>query len=179
METEARLTLIEDRIQALEDREQIRELAVRYCKVVDDMDAVALRAMFTEDAWFHSANEVMDGRGLDAVVETLSGRWHTILTSMHITHGHVVELDLTDADRATGMVFSHAEVVRDGKPMLSAVQYDDVYRRVDEQWRFAERQLSFFYYVDVESYAADLMSGTPVNAGATALPADVPTRSGP
>ena len=173
---EGRLGDIERRVRALEDKDEIAALAVRYGEVVDSHDAEALRALFTDDARFHSANGVMDGQGIDAVMQVLAGRWDVIKTSLHVSHGHVVELNDTDPNRATGTVFSHAEVVRNATPMISALRYDDVYRRVEGRWLFAERKLSFFYYVDAATYIDDLMSDTPVRADATPRPADLGPR---
>lgn len=173
MDVEARLAELEGRVRELEDRDQIKQLAVRYCDVVDSHDAAGLRAQFTNDARWYWVNGVVDARGIDEVMDALAGRWDTILGSFHITHGHAVDMDVDDPDRATGLLFSHAEVLRDNNPMISAVRYDDVYRRVAGEWLFAERKLSFYYYVDAATYVDDLVSGTPVNAAGTKLAADL------
>jgi ketosteroid isomerase-like protein len=176
MDNEARLAELEHRVKGLEDKQAIAELLVRYGQVVDDQDADGLRELFTDDARFHSANGLMDGRGIEGVMQHLAGRWDMIKTSYHITHGHIVNLDPDDSDEATGVLFSHAEIVRDATPMISALRYDDRYRRVEGKWRFAERKLSFYYYVEADGYVADLMTDTPVRVDATARPADVPRR---
>ena len=175
METEARLDELERRLRAVEDKDEIRELAARYCVVIDHKERDALKAMFTEDSRFYSANGLMDGQGIDGVMEVLSGRWDNIAMSYHVTHGHTIELDPNDPDRATGVAASHAEVLRGGKPMRSALLYDDVYRRVDGRWRFAERKLSFYYYVEVDTFSDDLMSGKPLNIDGNPRPADLPS----
>ncbi|MEL0140032.1 MAG: nuclear transport factor 2 family protein [Acidimicrobiaceae bacterium] len=170
----SRLAELERRVQQLEDKDEIAQLGVRYGEAVDDKDADALRNLFTDDAQFHSANGLMDGRGIDGVMHHLAGRWGIIRTSFHNTHGHLIELDANDPDVATGVLFSHAEVVRDDVPMISALRYDDQYRRVDGRWRFAERMLSFFYYVEASDYVADLKTDTPVRVGAAPVAADLP-----
>ena len=38
--------------------------------------------------------------------------------------------------------------------MVTALRYDDVYEKSGGLWRFAERLLSFFYYLNVKDYAA-------------------------
>lgn len=176
MDTDDRLAALEHRIARLEDKDQIAELVVRYGDAVDAHDVPALRALFSDDARWAWANGLGEGVGIDAVIELLTGRFHTIDASLHVSHGHVIELDDDDADRATGVLFSHAEVTREGTPMISALRYDDAYRRVDGTWRFAERVLSFYYYVNAETYVGDLVSGTPVRAGETPMPADIPRR---
>ena len=176
MDTESRLARLEHQVTGLEDKQSIADLLVRYGEVVDDQDPDGLRKLFTDDARFYSANGVMDGRGIDGVMQHLAGRWDIIKTSYHITHGHIIDLDPIDPDAASGVLFSHAEIVREGTPMLSALRYDDHYRRVDGDWRFAERKLSFFYYVEAHNYVTDLMTDTPVRADATPRPADLPRR---
>jgi hypothetical protein len=113
---------------------------MHYGQVVEDQDADGVRELFTEDARFHSASVLMDGRGIEGVMQHLAGRWDIIKTSYHIAHGHIIDLDTDQPDEATGVLFSHAEVLRDGTPMISALRYDDRYRRVEENWRFAERK---------------------------------------
>jgi hypothetical protein len=44
-------------------------------------------------------------------------------------------------------VFAHAEMQRNGQPMLAAIRYQDVYQRCEGRWRFRERGLSFAYGV--------------------------------
>lgn len=177
MDEELRLSDLEARVRGLEDKDEIAELAVRYGHIVDDHDAKKLRGLFTDDARMHYANGVADGQGVDGIMELLAGRWDMIQTSFHVSHGHTIDLDPADPDRATGVVFSHAEVTRNGQPMLSALRYDDVYRRVDGRWRFAERLLSFYYYVEAATYVDDLLSGTPVHAGPNPFAADIPNRA--
>lgn len=177
MDTEARLADLDRRLGGLEDKEAISDLLVRYGEHVDNKDENKLRELFTDDARFYSANGLMDGRGIDAVMAHLGGRWDIIKTSYHITHGNIVDLDAANPDEATGVLFSHAEIVRDGVPMISALRYDDRYRRVDGRWRFSERKLSFFYYVEASGYIADLMTDTPVRVDATARPADLPLQN--
>ena len=65
--------------------------------------------------------------------------------SNHFTHDRIVEFDHMDPDRATGLVSAHAEMQRQGQPMLAAIRYQDVYQRCEGRWRFRERGLSFVY----------------------------------
>jgi 3-phenylpropionate/cinnamic acid dioxygenase small subunit len=155
MENEVRLAELEHRIKGLEDKQAVADLLIRYGQVVDDQDADGVRELFTEDARFHSANGLRDGRGIEGVMQHLASRWDIIKTSYHITHGHILDTD--QPDEATGVLFSHAEIARDGTPMISTCRYDDRYRRVE-----------------ADAYVADLITDTPVRVGATARPADLP-----
>ena len=95
--------------------------------------------------------------------------------SLHVTHGHIIDLDPDDPNSASGVLFCHAEVIpRDPEEgsKVAALRYDDKYRRADGKWRFSERCLSFFYRLDAADYLKGLMSDTPVKGGEAALPAD-------
>jgi hypothetical protein len=61
-------------------------------------------------------------------------------------------------DDAIGQVSSHAEVVRNGDTMVTAMRYYDAYRRTpDGRWRFADRCIHFFYYLPVANYREALV----------------------
>jgi ketosteroid isomerase-like protein len=144
------------RIRELEHREQIRDLVIRYGFAVDERDFPALRAMFTDDAVLRTMSGRAKGVGVDNVVRYFEEHLPSIGPSNHFVHGQTVELDRQDEDHATGLVSSHAELWRDGAPMLTAMRYHDTYRRVDEHWRFQERVQAYMYFVDVREYASVL-----------------------
>ena len=147
------------RLRRLEDRAEIADLVTRYGLAMDDRDVAAFDALFTEDVRIWSADGVMDSRGFGPVTEMFKGRFAVLGPSNHFTHDRLVEFDDADPDRATGLVLSHAEMQRRGQPMLAAIRYRDVYRRVDGRWKFAERGLSFMYYVPTAEYLDALGPG--------------------
>lgn len=149
----ADLSRLEQRIRALEDREAIRELVARYGIVIDNRDLAAVGELFCRDGRFRSRDGVMDAHGRGAVMEQFKGRYAALGPTNHFVHEHIVSLDDDDPDQARGVVTSHAEVVRNGEPMWVAMRYADTYRREDGRWRFADRLLSFFYYLPVREYA--------------------------
>lgn len=147
---------LQDRIRALEDRDEIRELSTRYGLAMDERDVAEVRRIFTDDATLRSKDGVFAAEGLDAIIETYEDRWASLGPTFHVAHGQVLTLDPQNQDRATGRVTAHAEVVRDGTTMVAAVVYEDVYRRVDGAWRIADRNMGYFYYLPVEQYASAL-----------------------
>jgi hypothetical protein len=166
---------VEARLRRLEDKDEIRELAISYGIYVDGRDAPRLRALFTDDARFRTANGVFDSQGGDNLVALLVGREDVAKASLHVQHGHVIDLDADNPDRATGMVYTHAEVVLHAKKMnVSALRYDDEYHRIDGQWRFAERCIKFFYRVNAANFVEEVTSDTPVQGGETLLAAELP-----
>ncbi|HWJ07669.1 MAG TPA: nuclear transport factor 2 family protein [Steroidobacteraceae bacterium] len=169
-------TTLERRLRQLEDRVEIGELVMRYGLVMDDRDVDAMPQLFTPDVRIRSADGVMDARGRDAAVAMFLGRFTVLGPSNHFTHDRLVEFDADDDDRATGLVLSHAEMQRKGQPMLAAMRYRDVYRRWEGSWRFAERLLSFMYYVPTAEYLDAFGPGLDrrMRAYDRAVPADWP-----
>lgn len=165
---------LEERIRRIEDRIAIRELVARYGRVIDDRDIAGIAECFAAHGSFRSRDGVMDARGREAVVEQFHGRFAVLGPSFHYTHDHVIELHPHDPDRASGWVNSHAEVVRLGRAMLAAIRYEDEYVREGGRWRFADRLLSFFYYLPPEEYAQVLLDARRNRAYAEPTPADIP-----
>jgi ketosteroid isomerase-like protein len=166
---------LETRIRRLEDQAEIRQLVSRYCFVIDDRDLAGIGDCFTADGRFRSADGVMDAQGREAIVEQYHGRFAELGPGVHVTHDHVVDLDYDDPHRATGLVSCSAELVRHGKAMLVALRYYDEYRRdEDRRWRFADRLLRFFYYLDAADYAQVLPDPLRNRAYEKPAPADFP-----
>lgn len=162
------------RIARLEDREEIRELVARYGFVVDDRDIDGLAELFTPDGCFRSRDGVIDAHGLPAVIETFHGRYAALTLSLHVTHDHVIRFDEDDPDLARGLLSSHAEVHRNGRTMVAALRYEDLYRRHAGHWRFADRLLSFLYYLPVEDYGDALGRLDRMRAYESPRDADIP-----
>ena len=166
---------LKGRIRRLEDKESIRELAVRCGIYIDRRDPVGLRSVFTDDVRFYFKSGGLDLNGSDETVDFFTNQLNEISKrSLHVQHGHVIDLDLENSDLATGTQFGHSEGVAQDSGVgvrLAAVRYEDVYRRVDARWKIAERCLSFFYQVEASNYLRDVASDTPVQ-GAASLPAD-------
>ena len=147
---------IEQRIARLEARTEIRELVARYCFTIDGRDIEGIGQCFTRDGSFRSLDGVMNAIGRDAVIAQFHGRFAVLGPSNHFTHDHIIEFDERDAGRATGLVNSHAEVVRNDEPMLASLRYHDEYCLEEGRWRFRARTLAFFYYLRPLDYRMGL-----------------------
>lgn len=163
---------LEHRLRRMEDRDEIRTLVARYGFVIDDRDLDGIGALFARDARFRSKDGVMDARGRDAILKQFEGRFSVLGMTIHYTHDHVIRFD--DDDHARGLVSSHSELIRNGQPMLVALRYEDAYVREDGAWRFADRLLSFCYYMDVREYADLLGDRMRMRAYEKPAPADWP-----
>lgn len=150
---------LERRIQCLEAREEIFELIARYGLVMDDRDMAGMDGLFTQDVVLRSMDGVMNATGLDAVVEQFRGRFKVLGPSNHFSHDKIIRFDGDNPEVASGIVLSHAEMNRKGQAMLTAIRYQDSYRREGGRWKFSERVLKFFYYVPAAQYLDALGEG--------------------
>ena len=159
-----------DRIAA---RLAVGELISAYTFAMDNRDLDWAADLFTEDGRFRSADGVLNAQGREAICAQYRERFAALQFSLHVTQDQVITF--TSDDAATGLVSSHAELVRNGTPMIAAMRYHDVYRRCDDaKWRFADRNVRFFYYVPVEQYREALINGGRMRAYGDIREADLP-----
>ena len=165
---------LEARVQQLEDRVAISDLVARYGFTVDDRDIKALAKLFAGNGRFRSQDGVLDAQGRDAIMDQFHGRFAVLGPTNHVTHDHLIWFDADDPDRAFGRLNSHAEVVRHGRTLVTALRYADEYVRSIDGWQFADRLLSFLYYVPAVDYAEALESNTRMRVYDEPTPGDWP-----
>jgi ketosteroid isomerase-like protein len=165
-------TTLEERVARVEDRLAIRELVSRYNMSIDDRDLATVGSLFTENAFFGSIDGAMGATTRQGIVDQFKERYSVLGATNHFTHDQVITFE--SPTRARGQVASHAEVWRKEKAMITALRYADIYEKADGAWRFAERRLSFMYYLNVEDYSTALGVRDRNLAGATPKPADWP-----
>jgi SnoaL-like domain len=165
---------LEARIRRVEDRLDIQEMAVRYGLYVDDRDYDAIMGLFAPDGRLRTAAGVVKGEGAEAVRAYFEHHMPDLGPSNHFVNGHVIDFDEIDPDVATGIVGSHAEMARNGVPMITAMRYLDGYRRVDGVWKFQDRTQTYMYFVDVREYADVLGNRLRIRSSSTPQPADWP-----
>lgn len=154
------LTDVSERLRELDDRHQLRDLTVRYCLAIDDSDWAGLLDMFTAEAQFG------DTRGRENVVELLRSIRSTYGRTIHTANGQT--LRLLDADHASAIVPSHAELDIQGQTVLCAMRYYDDYEREDGTWRFARRSVKFSYALPFTEMSGALTDPLPVRWPGTA-----------
>lgn len=170
------MSTLEDRIARLEAESQIRQLVARYCFYIDDREIDRVATLFTHDCTLRSADGVMNANGVDAIIDLYHGRLDVLGPGHHFMHDIQIDFVGDGKAEATGRVTGHAELWRNGKMMVTAIRYKDLYRNTDDGWRFHDREISFLYYVPVSEYP-DILSGPNRNhAYAQPAPADFPER---
>jgi hypothetical protein len=155
-----------DRIRRLEDRAAIADLAIRYCVAIDDSDYAGMVQMYTAKATLGPTV------GRQEVVDQLRSIRSTYGRTIHVPEAHLITF--TDADHATGIVLSHAELDIQGRTIRCYIRYYDQYERgPDDVWRFADRTLKVAYALPVEDLADSLAAPDPVRwPGTEPAPAD-------
>ncbi|MCW2582125.1 MAG: nuclear transport factor 2 family protein [Klenkia sp.] len=129
------------RIQALEDREAIRDLDARYCRYLDEGQWDRLGGCFTEDGAFDGLSRI---EGRTAVRDFFAGLAAGGLTVLwHHVSNHEIQLD---GDHATVRSLLWQPCVVRGVPQVSAGRYRDQLVRTGEGWRIQEKQVRFSYW---------------------------------
>jgi len=132
---------IEERLQAIEDRTAIVELTARYCHLARNRDVEGIVDLFCEDGVMQAGDVLEKGR---ARLRTMYRDALAELGPMPCVHNHVVALD---GDEATGRCSVEIRMLRNGEAVTAAGHYEDAFRRVGSQWKFARRNLVLYHQV--------------------------------
>lgn len=131
---------LEARLQGLIDKDEIRELALRYCRGVDRKDPALLRSLYTRDGIDNHAN-IFRGSAAE-YVDFLESSFQFIQIGAHYVCNHLIELN---GDEASGEVYALGyHILPSAGPLIESfvgVRYLDRYRREDGEWRFACREV--------------------------------------
>jgi ketosteroid isomerase-like protein len=165
---------IESRLEEVEDRLAIRDLTARYNFAIDDRDLKAVGELFTDNSTFGSKDGAMRATGRDAVLKQFESRFSVLGATNHFAHDHAVWFE--SPTRARGLLSIHAEVWRKEQPMVTALRYEDVYEKSEGLWRFSERLLSFFYYLNIRDYPVAMGTLERNHASDKPVAADFPER---
>jgi len=127
-------------LERLVAKDAIRDLAARYMRGQDRLDAELQMSTFWPDSTTDYG--IFKGSGPDFVAfaqELLTEH----LANQHIIGQHLIEFDDSKPDRAFGEVYYYAfhRILEDGQPfdMLICGRYVDRYERRGGEWRFAHR----------------------------------------
>lgn len=131
---------LEERVRALEDRDQIRELTARYCHAIARAEVATIVDLFCEDGVFEMGERTVRGRSeLEAFYGAVSDS-----PPIPFIQNHVIDLD---GDLAAGLCSVEIRLVQRGEAYTAAGWYDDRYRREGDEWRFTHRLFHVFHWV--------------------------------
>jgi hypothetical protein len=136
---------------------EIQQLRSAYTWCLDTPDIDALIDLFADDAHcefgpygsWDGKEELRAGFS-----ENTSAPGDPFLT-MHITANHLVELQ--GEDRATGRIYLLGQILsQEQGPDGILGHYEDIYRKVDGRWLFADVRLAFHWSSDVGRIAGEM-----------------------
>src|SRR6202158_1717103 len=137
---------VEQRLQEVEDREEIKELTAKYAHWVTRGEGAKVKDLFTDDGRF--INEVIgekpniEVRGrkqLDEIYPALKRGM-----ALPCIHNHIIEIN---GDNAKGTCTIEVRITQNKQSIIGSGYYADTYRRVNDQWKFAERHAYFYHFV--------------------------------
>lgn len=135
------MTELAERLDRVESLLQIADLRARYCHLLDEARWDDFANLFTEDGVFEGVAKAQGRadihRFFSQDVPRLAERfWHFCSNGTCIL----------DGDRATGRISMEYLSVTNGVSYISAGHYDDELQRVDGQWKFRARRITFYFY---------------------------------
>lgn len=131
-------------IQALLDKEAIRELVLKYCRAADRHDSEAMRALYFDDA-LDDHGSYFSGLAMEFI-----DKLPEIQAPMQILHHNVtthnIELDPQNPNYAEGEVYilaMHQATTPDGEliDFIIGGRYLDKYEKRDGVWKFSHRAI--------------------------------------
>ncbi len=138
---------LEERVQQLEDIEDIRRLKMDYAAHCDNhYDAPKIAALFTEDGVFE-AGEFGVHKGRQAVhdlFDPISDDW---TFALHYYMGDKIEVT---GDTATGTWYFWEPATIKGIAVFNAATYYDEYRKIDGRWYFTLQKIDFKFLTPYE-----------------------------
>ena len=161
-----------ERVRRLEDRFAIQDLVAAYCRAIDDRDLEAFLGLFTADATLCHRDGVMRLEGRAAIRDYYTTRFAGYGVTFHSPHAHAVVFD--GPESASGTVTGHAEMSVDGELVVAAIRYSDAYRRESGGWRFASRELAFWYYMRLADLPSGFADGLRKHYKGERIPAELP-----
>ncbi len=124
-------------VQQLSDREQIRDLALRYCRGVDRLDPDCMNSAYWPDAIDDHGNFVGNAHDFSdhCMVAHLRWKW-----TMHSIYNHLIDLD-ADGVHARGEIYNITNLCRADTGAIDTWygRYLDRYEKRGDEWRIIHR----------------------------------------
>ena len=134
---------LETLVREMADREAIRDLPLKYCHLVWKKDVPSIVNLFTDDGEFDAGGAVPVAKGRAELLKSyLQGLGD--LDPRPFIHNHVIELH--SSTHATGNCYLDLRATQNGRSMIAAGYYDDVYKKVGDEWKFRSRKFHVLYW---------------------------------
>jgi ketosteroid isomerase-like protein len=140
---------LEQKIQELVDREEIRDLIATYAHRV--AHGAAFDDLFTDDGvWTirrlpDETVEVINGKA--ELKQHFGGPVQPGDHPLPMIHNFLIKID---GDNATGINSNELRITVNGQSIIASGYYEDIYRRVNGHWKFARRDTTFIHWVPIQ-----------------------------
>jgi ketosteroid isomerase-like protein len=140
---------LEQKVQELCDREELRELIAKYAHKIARGYSVA--DMFTDDGVFITRApgqppvEVRTKAAITKMYEDAIPK--RVDTPKPQIHNYVLVID---GDNARGVCSNELRITSKGESIIASGYYDDVFRREDGRWKFVVRDAVFLHWVPIQ-----------------------------
>jgi len=138
---------LEQKVQELTDREEIRELIARYAHRVAHGESNA--DLFTDDGVFITR---IPGRPVqtadrEQIIKLYKDAGSRPDHPLPMIHNYLISIS---DDEATGLCSNELRITEDGRSVIASGYYEDRYRRENGRWKFAMRDATFFHWVPIQ-----------------------------
>lgn len=134
---------LEEKVEELWNREQIKSLTYAYGECILRRDARGMANLFTDDG---AVDFSWLGRGIhtgrEAIARHYAGTWESRVRPFFTNH----YIEFIDRTHARGWCWLDNRAVRDGESLIGAGKIYDEYRLVDGRWLFSSRRVVLFFF---------------------------------
>lgn len=139
---------LEQKVQELADREEIRELISRYAHRI--ARGISVADLFTEDGAYlrrapGHAPRVVQPRS--AIEKMYAGTSLAEAHPMPMIHNYLLAIN---GDEATGLCSNELRITENGESIIASGYYEDKLRRDNGRWKFVVRDANFFHWVPIQ-----------------------------
>jgi hypothetical protein len=138
---------LEQIVQELADREEIRELIARYAHRVAHGESNA--DLFTNDGVFITRipGRPVQTLGREKIVKLYKDAGSRPDHPLPMIHNYLISIS---GEEATGLCSNELRITEDGRSIIASGYYEDRYRRENGNWKFAVRDATFFHWVPIQ-----------------------------
>lgn len=131
------------RVRTLEDIEEIRRLRMLYHHYINTGAFHRVPDLYSDDAEF-VMGDVARGRGRTEIAAIFAGVGRSMDLIQQYMCNHIVDVA---GDQASGVAYLEARYARDGDSIMSAIRYDEEYRRTPAGWKIVKTLIEIFFAV--------------------------------
>jgi ketosteroid isomerase-like protein len=138
---------LEERIQTLEDRNEINNLIANYCRGVDSRDEALFLSIWADDAKWLIGEPLGNPQGLGEIKRVLQTVWDILPESHHFTTNSVINVNGDMASAISDVDCTGTD--KAGRALLIAAKYTDEYERISGTWKITQRRAEILYWAPV------------------------------